>query len=183
MAEKTLNRVSPVTPEQAGPEVKEIYNHLSRSMGKVLNIFQNLGNSPAALTGFLAFNDALNRTSLSPQLREKIALAVAQANECNYCLSAHTLGGKHSGISNEDIILARKGESSDKKTQAILKFVKLVVQNRGKVTDDQVAQLKSAGISDKELTEIILAINVNIFTNYFNLVTGTELDLPEAPQL
>lgn len=179
-----MARTKPVTPDQAKDGVKQIYGTLQQKMGgKVINIFQYMGISPAALRGFMGLSAAENETSLSPKLREEIALAVAQANHCNYCLSAHTVIAGGLGLPSQQILQARKGESSDPKTQTILKFVKAVVEKRGQLNDQDVAALKAAGVNDKELVELILVILVNLFTNYFNNIVDTPMDFPQAPKL
>jgi alkylhydroperoxidase AhpD family core domain len=178
-----MTRVQPATQDKAQPAVQEIYKALEKKMGKVPNIFQNMGNSPAVLKGFLAFSGAAEQTSLSPKVREEIALIVAQSNNCNYCLSAHTAMSKGAGITDQEILQARKGMSQDPKTQAILAFAKLVVEKRGNVTDQDVAALKSKGVTDTEIVEIIMVISVNMFTNYFNHITDPKIDFPVAPKL
>lgn len=179
-----MSRVAAVTPEKAKNEVQKIYSDIQKNMGgKVPNIFQHMGNSPAVLKAFFSMADAANQTSLSPQLREQIALAVAQANECQYCLSAHSLLAGKAGIPTPQIMQARKGEAQDPKTNAILQTAKLIVNKRGKVTDQDVANLKKAGVSDTEIVEIILVIIQNMFTNYFNHIVDTKVDFPEAPKL
>lgn len=175
-----MSRIHQIAPEKATGKVKDFYAAIQKKLGRVPNIFLNLGNSPSVLEGFLNFSGAADQTSLSPQLREQIALAVAQTNQCNYCLSAHTVIGKGAGLKDEDIIHARKIESKDPKTQAILNFAKKVVELRGKVSDANIAALKVAGVNDTELVEIMLVIFVNMFTNYFNHVTDPKIDFPEA---
>ncbi|WP_044882399.1 carboxymuconolactone decarboxylase family protein [Neochlamydia sp. EPS4] len=176
-------RVTPVLPEKAGPELKPLYEALEKKMGRVINIFQNMGNSPLTLKAFLALSEAAAHTHLSAKVREEIALTIGQANQCEYCVSAHTLSAKAHGIPEQEILLARKGEAQEPKTKAILKFVKIVVEKRGKVSEEDVAALKNEGVSDQELIEIVLNIAVNMFTNYFNNIIGTQVDFPEAPPL
>lgn len=178
-----MSRVKPVTIEEAKGEVKEIYQALEKKMGKVINIFQNMGNSPAVLKGFLGLSEAVDHTSLSPKIREKIALIVGQTNHCQYCLSAHTAIAKGHGFSDQEIINARHAEAEDPKTKEILKFAKTVVENRGHISNQDVASLKAAGVSDTELTELILVIILNMYTNYFNLITDPKVDFPLAPEL
>lgn len=179
-----MSRIAPVTPEQAKGEVKEIYDDIKKNMGgKIPNVFQYMGNSSAMLQSFFSINEALNHTSLSPKLRSQIALAVGQANECNYCLSAHTTIAGGQGLQSNEIMSARKGEAQDPKIRAILHFAKLVVEKRGKVSEQDVKALKSAGVKDSELVEIILTININMLTNYFNHIVDTPIDFAAAPQL
>lgn len=178
-----MTRVKPVSVEEAKGEVKDIYHSLQEKMGKVFNIFQNMGNSPATLNGFLALSGAAEQTSISPKLREQIALIVGQSNHCQYCLSAHTAIAKGQGLSEQEIMKARQGESSNAKDHAILKFAKYIVENRGNVSNQEIASLKAVGVNDTEIVEIVLIVVVNLFTNYFNLVTDPKIDFPLAPDL
>ncbi len=178
-----MTRVAPIAPEKAGSKAKELLEIIQKQMGRVPNIFQTMGHSPAVLEGYLNLSKAVDKTSIRPQVREKIALTVGQANQCQYCLSAHTFIGGSLGIKPDEILHARKGESEDPKTSAILKFTKQVVDSKGKVTDQDVKNLKSAGVTDSEIVEIIMVIVLNMFTNYFNIIIDTKVDFPEAPKL
>lgn len=178
-----MSRVTPIPSEKASPKVKELYAAIQKKMGRVPNIFLNMGNSPAVLEGYLSFSDAVNHTSLNPKLREQIALTVGQANQCNYCLSAHTAIAKGSGLEEQEIIQARQGHSQDSKTQAILKFTKQVVDQKGHLNNHDVAALKASGVTDTELVEMMMVISINMFTNYFNHITDPKIDFPEAAPL
>jgi uncharacterized peroxidase-related enzyme len=178
-----MERIASVTKEKAMPEVREIYQNIEKKLGRIPNIFLNMGNSPAVLQGFFALSDAADKTSLSPKLREQIALVVSQTNDCNYCLSAHSAIAKSTGLNEESILQARRGEAQDLKTQAILRFAKAIVDKKGHLSSSEVEKLKDAGVSDRELVEIILVINLTIFTNYFNHITDPKIDFPIAPEL
>ncbi len=178
-----MPRVKPVTVEEAKGEVKELYQELQKKMGKVINIFLNMGNSSTALKSYLNLSEAANQTTISPKTREQIALIVGQTNHCQYCLSAHTAIAKGLGMNEQEILKARHGESQDPKSQAILKFAKTVVENRAHISNQEVASLKAAGVSDTEIVDLILLIIVNMFTNYFNLITDPKIDFPLAPEL
>jgi len=178
-----MSRINEVKPEQAQKEVKDIYKSLEQKMGRVPNIFLNMGNSAAVLKGYLGLSDAVGQTSLPPKLREEIALIVSQANNCRYCLSAHSAIAKGLGVPDQEVLLARQGQAKDPKTQAILKFAKSVVENRGNVSNQDVASLKAAGVTDQQVVEIILIIALNMFTNYFNHITDPKIDFPVAPEL
>jgi len=177
------NRISPILEQKAPAPIKQTYDSIQKKMGRVVNMFRNLANSPEALNAYLQWSECCDRCSLPKQLREEIALVVAQANNCNYCLSAHSQIAKATGLQDQEILSARKGQSQDKKWQAILKFCKAIVDKRGSVSDQEVQELKNQGVSDKELCEIVMVTNLNMFTNYFNKITNTENDFPPAPSL
>jgi AhpD family alkylhydroperoxidase len=130
------------------------------------------------LEGYLAFNSALGRGVLPAGLREQIAVAVAGANECDYCASAHTALGKGAGVSAEELARNLQGGSADGKTQKALRFVRTVVSKRGHVSDADVLALREAGFNDAEVVEIVAHIGLNMFTNYFNHIADTEIDFP-----
>lgn len=178
-----MSRIQAIDPTTAGPDIEPILASLKKSIGRIPNIFLNMGQSAAVLKGYADLTEAIHKTSLNSKLREQIALVVSQANSCNYCLSAHTVMAKGAGLSEESIIEARKGESQDQKSAAVLKFAKKVAENRGHVSDQDVEHLKEAGVNDKELAEIVLVVIQTMFTNYFNNVTDPQIDFPLAPSL
>lgn len=178
-----MSRIEQVAVEEAKPELKDVYQNVKKKIGAVPNFMQYLGNSPAALKGFLGLLQAVEQTTLNPKLREQIALAVSEANHCNYCLAIHTHLAKMAGLPDQEIILARKSEAQDPKTKAILKFVRHVVDKRAIVSNEEIESLKATGITDSELVEIILNINLSMFTNYFNLIVDPKSEWPLAPKL
>lgn len=68
--------------------------------------------------------------------------------------------------------------SKDAKTQAVLTFSKLVVAKNGAVQGSDVEALRAAGLTEAEIVEVVAAIGLNIFTNYFNHIAATEVDFP-----
>jgi alkylhydroperoxidase family enzyme len=74
------------SPTAAQPLLEAV----NKQLGLVPNMFRVIGNSPAALEGYLGLNGALAKGKIDAKTRERIALAVAEANGCDYCLSAHT---------------------------------------------------------------------------------------------
>jgi len=157
---------------------KPILDAVHKQLGVVPNLFRLIAASPAALQGFTGNNGALART-LDVKTRERIALAVAQVNDCDYCLSAHSyLGLNLAKITPEEIALNRKGESGDAKADAAVRFAAKVVRERGKVSDGDIKAVRDAGFSDGQIVEIIAVTAENIFTNLINVVAQTDIDFP-----
>jgi AhpD family alkylhydroperoxidase len=117
---------------------------------------------------------------LPATLQEQIALAVADANACDYCLSAHSVLGHNAGLSPDDIVASRDGRAADARTEAALQFARAIVERRGAVTDRELARVRAAGFGDGESTEIIAHVGLNVFTNYFNRAVHTEIDFPHV---
>lgn len=174
--------VAALTPETASQEAKPLLDAIQKKMGKIPNIFKNMANSPAALQAYLDLSKACNATSFSPALREQIALVVGQANQCHYCLSAHSAIGKSAGLTDAEILNARKGHGKSGKEEAILHFAKEMVEKKGHLDPSAIDTLKRAGVSEKELVELVLVITLNIYTNYFNHITDPVIDFPIVPE-
>ncbi|MEO1054052.1 MAG: carboxymuconolactone decarboxylase family protein [Bacteroidota bacterium] len=175
------NRLNPVNPEEAFGKTDELYRGIHTKLGMVPNMMRTMGNSPAVLEGYLNFSQALGKGLLGGKLGEMIALTVAQANSCDYCLSAHSLiGEKMAGVSPEALYEARNGEHSDPKIQAVLQFALALVEKKGQVTDEDVDRVIQAGYTQGEVAEIVAHVGLNIFTNYFNNTANTTIDFPEV---
>ena len=178
-----MGRVKTLKADQTQGTTQTLLQGLEKKLGHVPNIYASMANSAAMLEAMITLSELANKTSLSPQIREEIALIVGQANQCNYCLSAHTAIAKSLGLSENTILAARKGESLEEKTKAILWFAKLVVDRRGLVDEKEIETLKTSGVTDTELVDIMLIISMNMMTNYFNHVVNTDVDFPPAPQI
>jgi uncharacterized peroxidase-related enzyme len=178
-----MPRLEPIEPETAAGRTRELLDQTKARMGKVPNLIKTLANSPAALEAYLGFSDALSNGVIPARLREQIALTVSEANNCGYCLAAHSAVGKMVGLSDEEIQDSRQGTAADGKTEAALRFSRQLVEKLGWVNDGDVGHLREAGYGDEEIAEIVAHVARNIFTNYFNHVAETVVDFPEAPAL
>lgn len=157
---------------------KPILDAVNMQLGVVPNMFCLLATSPAALTGLTSLSGALAK-ALDVKTRERIALAVAQVNGCDYCLSAHTyLGLNLAKIGPEEIALNRKGASTDPKADAAVRFAAKVVQARGRVSDQDLAAVRQAGFTEAQVIEIVGIVAENTFTNIINNVAQTDIDFP-----
>jgi AhpD family alkylhydroperoxidase len=147
----------------------------------LLNIFRGMANSPAVLDAYLKFSGALKEGKLDGKARESIALAVSQANKCDYCLAAHVTLGKQAGLDERAVREARLGRSADKKTNGAVALAKQLRDTQGRVTDGDLAAARSAGLDDGEIAEVVANVILTLFTNYFNLLNQTEVDFPKVP--
>ena len=175
-----MPRIEPVDAARATGKARQLLDDFQTEWGMVPNIVRTLAHAPEVLEGYVSFERSLGRGALSAGLREQIAVAVAEANQCRYCLAAHSAVGRAVGLSDEALADARRGPSPDRKVEAALQFARNIVTERGSVDDDDVRQLRDAGYTDQETVEIIANVSLNIFTNYFNHIVGTEVDFPEV---
>ena len=173
-----MSRLTMPARDDVPEAAKPILDAVQGQLGVVPNMFRLLARSPAALQGFVANNGALAR-ALDVRTRERIALAVAQVNGCDYCLSAHSyLGLNLAKLDAEEIALNRQGRSGDAKADAAVRLAVKLVRERGQVAEADIAAVRAAGLDDGQIVEIIAVTAENIFTNLLNLVAATEIDFP-----
>ncbi len=175
-----MSRLTAINPEEATGKAKELLDGVQAKLGMRPNLMRTMAQSPAVLEAYLNFSGALSGGTLSPGLREQIAIAVAEVNNCQYCLSAHTAIGRLVGLGDIELGAARRSASSDPKAEAALRFAQAIVVTRADVTDNDVKRVRDAGYTDGEIAEIVANVAVNIFTNYFNHVAQTEVDFPKV---
>jgi uncharacterized peroxidase-related enzyme len=173
-----MSRLTVPTRDAAPAASQPLLDAVQKQFGTVPNLFRLVGLSPAALEGYLGLQGALSRT-LDVKTRERIALATAQVNGCDYCLSAHTyLGLNRSKIDPAEIALNRKGRSGDAKADAAVRFAAKIAETRGRVSDADIAAVKDAGFTDAQIVEIVANVALNVLTNFVNNVAETEIDFP-----
>ena len=133
----------------------------------------------AVLGGWLGLNGALRKGSINTADGERIALAVAEANECSYCLSAHAyLATNVAHLDAGEVEQARRFESSETTSSAVLAFAKAIVESRGGVTESDVDAARRAGLTDAQLGDIVGHVALNVLTNYFNRAFDVDVDFP-----
>jgi uncharacterized peroxidase-related enzyme len=170
--------------DTAPAAAKPLLEAVNKQLGFVPNLFRVVANSPAALEGYLGMSGALAKGKLPAQTRERVALAVAQINGCNYCLSAHSeMGKSFAKLSEAEIAANRHGGSLDPKADAAVRFAAKVARERGHVSDADVQAVRMAGYDDAQIVEIVQHVALNTWTNYLNEVAKTEIDFPVAQAL
>lgn len=175
-----MPRIQPIDPSQAQGQAKATLDALQAKLGTIPNIFKTMALAPAVLEFYMAGSAALGKSSLSPALREQIALTVAGANACDYCASAHTALGKKAGVPDAELPINLQGKSNDSKIQAALTFTRGLVDGKGNPSDADIKALRDAGYADAQILEIVAVTAFNIFTNYLNHAAGTEVDFPKV---
>jgi len=174
-----MTRLKAISPDEATGKTKELFNAIQGKLGMVPNMMRTMGNSPALLEGYLNLSGALANGALGAKTGELLALAVSESNACDYCLSAHTfIGEKLVHIDTNTLHNARYANAADAKTDAALKFAAILLAKKGLVSDNDVDKVKTAGLTDAEIGEVVGHVALNILTNYFNNTANTVIDFP-----
>ena len=171
-----MARITAIDYASASGREKELLDAVKALLGATPIMTTTMAGS-AVLDAWLGLSGALRRGSI--RAPERIALGVAEANGCSYCLSAHTyLGENVAGLGGDEIERARQFASSNPKSAAILAFAQAAVSTRGGVSHSDVAAARETGLTDAELSDIVGHVALNVLTNYFNKAFDVEVDFP-----
>lgn len=173
-----MPRIQPVSPQQTDAKTTATLKAVQAKLGVLPNMFSTMAQAPALLTGYLQLSEAMSQGRLNARQREMIAIAVAQENQCEYCLSAHATIGKGAGLSDGDIERARAGKAANELDTAIARLALSIAKNRGVVSDADLTSARQAGVDDSQILEIVGHVALNTLTNYVNHIAGTEVDFP-----
>jgi uncharacterized peroxidase-related enzyme len=175
-----MSRITTSAPESVSGATAEIYAQIRKAAGGVPNTFAAIGAyRPAALKAILQADGVLAGSTLSKQDQETIKLLVSEIAGCDYCVAAHSLLGKMAGLAPEVLKQIRAGQpTGDARRDALVRFVRNLVQTRGTISEQEFSAIKAAGYTDQHLVDISLAIAVTTFTNIFNRINDTDLDFP-----
>jgi AhpD family alkylhydroperoxidase len=177
-----MTTINVPTRDEVSPANQAIFDNLKSGLGMVPNLYATLAHSESALGSYLAFQNA--KSSITGKAREVVNLVVSQVNTCEYCLAAHTVIGKMSGFTDEQILEIRSGNASfDAKFDALAKLVRNIAISRGHADQALVDAFFAAGWTKANLVDAIVVIGDKTVTNYLHATTRVPVDFPAAPQL
>ncbi|ADB40226.1 carboxymuconolactone decarboxylase family protein [Spirosoma linguale] len=172
------------TRDQVSAQNQQLFDNLQKGLGFVPNLYATFGLSDNGLGAYLAFQQSQTKGAFKAKEREAINLVVSQANNCVYCLAAHTALGKMNGFSDEQILQLRAGHADfDPKLDALVKLAKAITETKGHPATDLVDAYIEAGYAKSSVVDLILMVGDKIISNYLHSLTQIPVDFPAAPVL
>ena len=178
-----MSRIPALDPKTATGDARRLLDAVQAQLGATPNFIRVLAQSPKALEGFLGLYGAAAGFALDKATQERIALAVAEGNACEYCVSAHTAIGRHAGLTNEEMLLNRRGGSADAKAAATVALARALNDDLGDVAPAELDAARAAGLTDAEIVETIAVVALNVFTNILGKAARVDIDFPRVPLL
>lgn len=174
-----MTAFSAIRPEAASKKAGDLLARVQASLGVTPNMTKVMANSPALLDSYLALSSAVAKGVLSAADRERLAIATAQLNGCEYCLSAHTyFGATAAKLSASELEGARRGRSQDAHAEALLTLSNAIAESVGHVEEADLTAARRGGVTEEEIGEVVANLALNILTNYFNTLAKVDNDWP-----
>jgi uncharacterized peroxidase-related enzyme len=173
-----MSTIKPVDINNVDATTAATLAAVKAKLGVLPNMFTTFAHTPVALNAYMQLADVTGKGSLSAAQREQIALTVGQANNCGYCVAAHSVIGGMVGLKPTQMTNARFAKADDSRDVAILELAKNIISARGHLSATEVNAFKLRGLSDADILEVLVNVVLNIFTNYTNHIAATDIDFP-----
>ena len=117
------------------------------------------------------------KSSLSSLEQNIVWLEITIRNECHYCIPAHTAIAYGVKVPGEIIDALRAGAPlADGKLEALRRFTGRMVDQRSKVSPDDLSAFLEAGYTRQNALEVVTGIAHKTLSNYANHLAATPVD-------
>ncbi len=171
----------PLHDVASAPDARQAFDQAEQAFGMVPNLIRKMASAPPLAEGYLALNGLLQQTSFSPVEQGVLLLTVSRYHECDYCMAAHSMTGRMTGVPDAVIAALREDRPiDDPKLEALRRFTRAMIEHRGWVDEATQQAFLDAGYNPPQMLEVILAIAMKTLSNYTNHIAGTPVDEPMA---
>jgi alkylhydroperoxidase family enzyme len=144
--------------------------------GQLPNFLGVLAGSPAALRAYARFRSELRQGQLDLATIERIALAVAEHYDSDPGIAMHSRIARTAGLGLDEVALAREFDSGDERQAALLRYIKELLEQRGRTSMHLHEEAREAGWSDEEILEAIAYAGLESFTALINVAGDVPVD-------
>ena len=163
------------TPENTSGPTKELLAGIQQSYGFFPNLYGYMAEAPTTIEAYLALNELVSKTSLTPAQQQVALLAVSVENDCGFCIVAHHAIGKMKNADEQTLrALSSHSAINDPKDRALAAFTRSVTKNRGRQSEEEIQSFMNAGFTKQQIFEVILIVSIKTLSNYINHLTHPE---------
>ena len=177
-----MSRVRLVKVEEADGKANEVFGDIQQSFGMVPNLFKAYALRPEILDAkWNQVKAVMQEGKLPPQLKQMIAVVVSKANECQYCVNAHSAALAMMGMSQQQIRQIIENVEAAHLPEAdalVLKLAAKSTKDPRSITDQEMDKLKQLGYRDAQVVEIFSVVALFTALNKFIDTLQIPIDFP-----
>jgi AhpD family alkylhydroperoxidase len=144
--------------------------------GQLPNFLGVLAGSPAALRAYARFRSELRHGKLTLATLERIALGVAEYYQSEPGIAMHSRTARAAGLAIDEVALAGQWSSKDEREAALLRYLKALLEERGRAPMHLHEEAREAGWDDEQILEAIAAVALEAFTAMVNVAGDVPVD-------
>ncbi len=158
--------ISTLAPGEASGELKTIYDRIAGARGGIADIHRVQSLNPKALAAHFELYKAImfQPSPLSRAQREQLAVAVSDANGCEYCAAHHSAA------------LARLPAESAPLDDRVVSWARRLARSPETSAEQDVRTLREAGLNDRAILDAILTVAYFSYVNRLVLATGLRIE-------
>lgn len=151
----------------------EVLSKVKERYGFIPNLAATIAESPLTLDTVLNLSGAFDKTSFTEIERQVVLITASVVNGCDYCKTVHTALGRKAGVDDKMVeALLALAPLPDTRLNALRDFTRAMVEERGRLQDEQVLHFLNVGYAKAQVFEVIMGVALKTLTNYSNHLTG-----------
>ena len=167
----------PLHDRSSAPGAARAFDRAEAVFGMIPNLTRKMATSPALAQAYMELTGLFEGCSLSAQERSVVLLTVSRFHGCDYCMAAHSMTGRMTGLPDAAVDALREGRPLvDARLEALRRFVRAMLEKRGWVDPADTSAFQDAGYSEQHVLDVILGIGLKTLSNYTNHIAGTPVD-------
>ena len=173
--------LDPLTIETATGASRELLAQTQSKLGFIPNMYRSMALDSAMFATYISGYERFRADSgLTPAEQEVVFLVISRANQCTYCMAAHSfVADAMSKVPPAITNAIRDGAKiPDPRLAALATFTALMVETRGRPETSDAAVFLAAGYQERHILSIILAIAIKTISNYTNHIADPVVDQP-----
>jgi len=165
------------TLDTAPDASKPLLENSIKAFGRLPSLHGVMATSPGLLEGYQHLHRlAIHGTAFTPEERTVVWMTVNVANQCHYCVPAHTGIAKMEKI-DESIVNALRDETPlPEKLEALRTFTLAVRNTHGRPGADAIAAFEAAGYGERAILDTVLIYGQKVLSNFTNSLFDTPTD-------
>ncbi|WP_428035736.1 carboxymuconolactone decarboxylase family protein [Amphritea sp.] len=172
-----MNNLTVHTLETAPEASLPLLQNSIRNFGSLPSLHGVMAESPVVLEAYQMLHKWFQESSFDADELTVVWQTINVEHECHYCVPAHAAIARMMKVDDAlTSALRNRQPMPNAKLQALHDTTLLIVRNRGKVAESDIAKFYAAGYTQKHLLEIILGLSQKVMSNYINHLADTPLD-------
>ncbi|GAB4301692.1 MAG: hypothetical protein Kow0091_00090 [Geminocystis sp.] len=177
-----MSYLKPLAKTEVSDQAQEILTEIENQFGMIPNLFKTYAYYPPLLkANWQKFRATMEGGTLSPKLKQTIAVLISLDNSTEYCVCAHSRALLNMGISEEELKNIRRGNLSyvgfTRPEITLINLMRQVNKNANNVSEYLFQEIKNQGISDTQLVEAYGVMETFLSFNKFLDSLQVEIDI------
>ena len=172
-----MQRFPVYTLDSAPDASKSALRDAQARFGMIPNLAATMATSPVLIQSFIGIFDKVHGGNFTEPQIQTVLLTDAVTNASAWAVALHTALGLQAGLDPADVEAMRAGRSpSDSKLGALSTLARTLIEERGRLDDQDIESFLAAGFGKDLLLEVITIVAASTITNYTGNVTNPPLE-------